>query len=452
MRLAFVVASLFGIGIPVYLVAWIVFPAEAGPAGEPGFGPAWRETGPLIGLALLGIGVLWLGGRLVPDGDLADVVWPLTLIGGGVAVLVVARRARRGRARTRSGTAGARRTDCTPRTGGDAAAHAAGEHRRDVECLGPDRRLADLASSGVASRARDARAARGRARRPRSFLAPLTVSVLFCLVGVVALLASLDVTSPDAEVVGAVALGIVGVALVVSAWVGRARGLVFLAVPLAIGLGIVAAIDTPIEGGIGDRDYRPATIAQLESEYRLAIGSMTIDLRDVPIRTGTTEITASVAIGELVVLVPNDVTVDVHAEAGIGQVSVFGEVDSGTAVERTDIERGGRAGAATGSAHRDRTGAGRAASRLDGGVAVKRHPFDAFAFCAGALFIALAIGFLLNGIDASDLDTGWIWPLALVVLGLAGVLSTVGRRPRDEAGDESDIGTDADASDRSSTK
>ena len=165
--------------------------------------------------------------------------------------------------------------------------------------------------------------------------------MLFCLVGVVALLASLGVTSPDAEVVGAVALGIVGVALVVSAWVGRARGLVFLAVALAIGLGIVAAIDTPIEGGIGDRDYRPATIAQLESEYRLAIGSMTIDLRDVPIRTGTTEITASVAIGELVVLVPNDVTVDVHAEAGIGQVSVFGEVDSGTGVEQTDIERAG---------------------------------------------------------------------------------------------------------------
>ena len=40
-------------------------------------------------------------------------------------------------------------------------------------------------------------------------------------------------------------------------------------------------------------------------------------------------------------LVPNDVTVDVHAEAGIGQVAVFGEADSGTAVERTDIERAG---------------------------------------------------------------------------------------------------------------
>ena len=42
-----------------------------------------------MGLILLGVGVLWLGGRLVPNGDFADVIWPLTLIGGGIAVLVI---------------------------------------------------------------------------------------------------------------------------------------------------------------------------------------------------------------------------------------------------------------------------------------------------------------------------------------------------------------------------
>ncbi len=161
-RLAFVVASLFGIGIPVYLVAWIVFPAEAGPAGEPGFGPARRETGPLIGLALLGIGVLWLGGRLVPDGDLADAVWPLTLIGGGVAVLVA--RAGRDEDEPAPGPAPPAPDEPVVTPPRDAAAHAAGERRRDVECLGPDRRLADLAASGVASLACDARAARGAER------------------------------------------------------------------------------------------------------------------------------------------------------------------------------------------------------------------------------------------------------------------------------------------------
>ena len=51
--------------------------------------PPARETAPLIGLILLGVGVLWLGGRLVPSGDIAEVIWPLTLIGGGIAVLVI---------------------------------------------------------------------------------------------------------------------------------------------------------------------------------------------------------------------------------------------------------------------------------------------------------------------------------------------------------------------------
>ena len=84
-RLAFVVAAVFGIGIPVYVVAWIVIPPEP----DDGTAPDTRETGPLVGLVLLGVGVLWLGGRLVPNGDFADVIWPLTLIGGGIAVLVI---------------------------------------------------------------------------------------------------------------------------------------------------------------------------------------------------------------------------------------------------------------------------------------------------------------------------------------------------------------------------
>ena len=58
-RLAFVVAAVFGIGIPVYVVAWIVIPPEP----DDGTAPATRETGPLVGLILLGVGVLWLGGR-----------------------------------------------------------------------------------------------------------------------------------------------------------------------------------------------------------------------------------------------------------------------------------------------------------------------------------------------------------------------------------------------------
>jgi hypothetical protein len=56
---------------------------------------------------------------------------------------------------------------------------------------------------------------------------------------------------------------------------------------------------------------------------------------------------------------------------------------------------------------------------------VNRHPFDVFAACAGLTFSALAIGFLLDGLDIWDLDTTWFAPLLLIVLGVAGVLSTV---------------------------
>ena len=49
--------------------------------------------------------------------------------------------------------------------------------------------------------------------------------------------------------------------------------------------------------------------------------------------------TASVAIGELHVIVPTDVSVDVHAEAGVGQVDVFGIGSSGFSAERNDSVR-----------------------------------------------------------------------------------------------------------------
>jgi hypothetical protein len=62
-----------------------------------------------------------------------------------------------------------------------------------------------------------------------------------------------------------------------------------------------------------------------------------------------------------------------------------------------------------------------------------RHRVDVFALVAGALFTALAVGFLLDGLDAWDVDTGWVPPLVLIVLGVAGVLSTVTRWPRADA-------------------
>ena len=59
-----------------------------------------------------------------------------------------------------------------------------------------------------------------------------------------------------------------------------------------------------------------------------------------------------------------------------------------------------------------------------------RHRLDVFSLCAGVLFMALAIGFLLDGLDVWNADASWIVPVLLIVFGLAGVLTTVGRHTR----------------------
>ena len=59
-----------------------------------------------------------------------------------------------------------------------------------------------------------------------------------------------------------------------------------------------------------------------------------------------------------------------------------------------------------------------------------RHRLDVFPLCAGVLFMALAIGFLLDGLDVWNAHASWVIPVLLIVFGLAGVLTTVGRYTR----------------------
>ena len=59
-----------------------------------------------------------------------------------------------------------------------------------------------------------------------------------------------------------------------------------------------------------------------------------------------------------------------------------------------------------------------------------RHRLDVFPLCAGVLFMALAIGFLLDGLDVWNAHASWVVPVLLIVFGLAGVLTTAGRYTR----------------------
>ncbi|MGD0881053.1 MAG: PspC domain-containing protein [Acidimicrobiales bacterium] len=86
-------------------------------------------------------------------------------------------------------------------------------------------------------------------------------------------------------------------------------------------LGAVALSGVPLTGGVGQRIWQPSSIAQLQPDYRTAIGSMTVDLTHVAFGSTTTRLTASVGAGLLVVDVPSGVVVDVSAHSGIGSVT-----------------------------------------------------------------------------------------------------------------------------------
>ena len=86
----------------------------------------------------------------------------------------------------------------------------------------------------------------------------------------------------------------------------------------------VAISGVPIHGGVGDREWRPTVAGQVQPDYRLAIGNMTVDLRNVNFPTGSTSITTSVGIGHLLVEVPSGVEVSVNAHSGLGTV-IYGD-------------------------------------------------------------------------------------------------------------------------------
>ncbi len=177
--------------------------------------------------------------------------------------------------------------------------------------------------------------------RERSILGRLTLALVFIALGVGMTLDQLDLISFTAATAAATALLIVGVGLVVGAWVGRARwlGLVGLAlVPIVLATSLASSLDVSFAGGIGDRTFHATTIDDLEPGYELGAGQLTLDLRDLELDEGRGAFTqVRLGAGEMIVIVPRDLTVAVEAEAQVGQLRLPGIDDEGTGLRRETV-------------------------------------------------------------------------------------------------------------------
>jgi cytochrome c-type biogenesis protein CcmH/NrfF len=61
---------------------------------------------------------------------------------------------------------------------------------------------------------------------------------------------------------------------------------------------------------------------------------------------------------------------------------------------------------------------------------MNRHDLDWFSLLAGLLFGALGVTFLLKSLSTWSANVAWVFPVVLIVLGIAGVVSTVTRHNR----------------------
>jgi hypothetical protein len=124
-----------------------------------------------------------------------------------------------------------------------------------------------------------------------------------------------------------------GFAILAGAFLKPVRWLVPPALALALAAGTVASAGIDLDGGVGDREYRPATTADLDDSYELGIGELVIDLRETDLPAGDVPLRVDLGIGETRVIVPEDVCVATSADVGVGNVRFFGRDTGGIDVD-----------------------------------------------------------------------------------------------------------------------
>ncbi len=158
--------------------------------------------------------------------------------------------------------------------------------------------------------------------RERSILGQLTVGMMFVATG---LLAILDLTTtifePTIRHYLALATVVLGVGLLVGSVWGRARYLILIAVVL-----VPTLLVTPLAGYWSRESFstRPTTFAELQTEYSIDAGRLTVDLSELPWNGEEIELYLSGHLGAITLVVPHDVAISGSARVNVGQITAPG--------------------------------------------------------------------------------------------------------------------------------
>ncbi|MEV7673298.1 PspC domain-containing protein [Streptomyces sp. NPDC088752] len=125
----------------------------------------------------------------------------------------------------------------------------------------------------------------------------------------------------------AAALGVLGLGLVVSSFLGRTGfGTVFLTVVTAGLLALATALPDRITTDWVRETWAPASVAAVQPRYELGSGVGALDLSGLPLPAGATVTTGvEVGAGQLKVVVPKDAVVKLRAKVSLGDLRLPGQ-------------------------------------------------------------------------------------------------------------------------------
>ncbi|MGW3965586.1 PspC domain-containing protein [Amycolatopsis sp. NPDC005003] len=348
-RIALVVTTIFGgFGVPFYLLGWLFLPGESDEVSgfESLIGRGRSSVSPAFAVVLMVLTVVSAGGSIT--GSWFD--------GGGLiscaliaAALYLLHRSRGHLNRPAPVAARA----ATPAFTGNGAftmtdTAEAPSPARGWDPLAADPAGWDLPDAPPPPEPRPTPPPRpshhhGVQRGPRSKVGSATFALAVVTAGAGVLAGLNGATWFDAQHIVGLVLGVVGIGLVAGAFARGGRGLIGLAIPLAIaGLVLTTAPfkNFDVRGGLGDIDETPAAVTDVKPLYQHAAGDIDLDLRKLP--AGAPYSTAvSNGAGDTKVIVPEnaDVTYDCHT--GAGETSCFGHETNGVSQDAlTGIDYG----------------------------------------------------------------------------------------------------------------
>ncbi|GGO74246.1 PspC domain-containing protein [Nonomuraea cavernae] len=161
-----------------------------------------------------------------------------------------------------------------------------------------------------------------RRPRPRSFIGAITMLLAIVIGGIVVAVQAGSSPGVNPIIVGGSVLVTIGAGLLIAAWWGRGAGLVASGTAVALMVALALTLGGLPEK-VGDSVWTPVTAAEASKVYDVGVGSGRLDLSELRLTPGTRlTFNASMSIGELTVIVPPTVKVEVHAINKVGDIQV----------------------------------------------------------------------------------------------------------------------------------